>query len=140
MSLSAAGNIRNKVSSIVGKKVSVIAFPDKCSIQTHTPSQSPSGGMIKGTVTNAYTNVPCSYKPTATNFRGEQGGKTRSVNEYILTLPCVQSDGVTRYNFDIKIHRIVTDTSGVEPAHTFRPISVGNKSGVVFEIICEKEN
>jgi hypothetical protein len=46
----------------------------------------------------------------------------------------------SRINLDPKAHRLVVAARGNEPAKTFRIISIGDDQGVVFEVICEREN
>lgn len=97
------------------------------------------GGRIKGTASNAYTQVPVSYEPVK-NTKGarvEAGTKSVSNQQYILTLPTHHNG--SRINLDPKIHRLVVDARGNEPAKTFRIISVGDVKGVVFEVVCQRE-
>lgn len=97
------------------------------------------GGRVKGTASDAYTLVPVSYEPLR-NTRGarfQAGDKAVSTQQYLITLPT--HHGGSRINLDPKIHRFVTNTRGNEPAKTFRIISVGDVSGVVFEVICQRE-
>lgn len=136
--MSVLGDILNDLGQDILPDVAEIVFPDTCSIQTNTVSKSSTGGNVKGAVSNYKTSVPCSYAPAKKDWREEQAGKPRSVNEYIVKIPTHLSG--SRIDFDITAHRIVTDTRGNEPAKTFRPIAVRDISGVIFEIVCEKEN
>lgn len=100
-------------------------------------SQGTGGGRIKGTATDAYTSVPVSYEPTQAGKRITSGDKPISSQQYTLTMPTHQSG--SRINLDPKIHRLIVNSRGNEPAKTFRIIAVGDISGVVFEVICERE-
>jgi len=100
-------------------------------------SQGSGGGRIKGTATDYKTSVPVSYEPTQRGGRINAGDKPVSSQQYTLTMPT--HHGGSRIDLDPKIHRFVVNTRGNEPAKTFRIISVGDVSGVVFEVICERE-
>lgn len=96
------------------------------------------GGRIKGTASDAYTSVPVSYEPVTSGKRIIGGDKAISTMQYALTFPTHTSAG-SRINIDPKIHRLVVNARGNEPAKTFRIIAVQDVSGVVFECICERE-
>jgi hypothetical protein len=113
-------------------------LPDTCTIQAIAPVSDGAGGFTQGTPTSAYTSVPCAYEPLS-GSRFDINGKLLSTNAYKVTLPTHTSAG-TRINLDPTIHRVVTATRGNEPAKTFRIMSIADDSGVVFEVLCEREN
>lgn len=128
----------DKLGQSVIPKIGLAVFPDTMTIKAESASsQGAGGGRIKGTATDAYTSVPVSYEPTQAGKRITSGDKPISGQQYTLTMPTHQSG--SRINLDPKIHRLIVNSRGNEPAKTFRIIAVGDISGVVFEVICEKE-
>ncbi len=113
---------------------------DTMTIKAETASSVDSGGgRVKGTASDAYTSVPVSYEPAQkSSSRVTVGDKSISTQQYILTMPTHQSG--SRINLDPKSHRLIVNARGNEPAKTFRIISIGDVSGVVFEVVCEREN
>ena len=96
------------------------------------------GGRIKGTVTDAYTNVPVAVEQTGERPKGvEAGSKTVPTVRYKLTFPTHQNG--TRINVDATLHRFVVNARGNEPAKTYRAIATPDDNGVVYEVIAEKE-
>lgn len=131
--------ILNRVSLRVGQEIAPQYFPETCSIKTHTPTKSATGGKIKGADSDFKTGVPCVVEKLS-NAGSRFAGKDISTASHKLKIPCVDSAG-ERINFDITVHRkILVNARGLEPAKTYLPIAFTDKSGVVFEIICEKEN
>lgn len=114
-------------------------FPDTMTITAETITTGTGGGQIKGGTSNAYTSVPVKYQPLGASQRAAYADKLVSSAGYLLTMPTHTSAGA-RINLDLKTHTLVVVARGNEPAHTFRPIAVGNKQGVVFEVVCDKEN
>lgn len=96
------------------------------------------GERIKGTAADLYEDVPVSYEPTSQGKRLASGDKNVSTMQYTLTFPAYTKDG-NRIELDPKMQRLVVDAREDEPAKTFRMIGVGDISGVVFEVICERE-
>lgn len=116
-------------------------FPDTCTIQALNPTSDGAGGYTQGTPTNAYTSIPCAYEPLS-GARFDTNGKLLSINAYKVTLPTHYNNAgtQTRINLDPTVHRIVTATRGNEPAKTFRIVSIADDMGVVFEVLCDREN
>lgn len=111
---------------------------DTMTIKAESAATIGSGGeRIKGTATNAYMSVPVSYEPAEAGDRIMAGDKAVSSQQYVLTFPSHQSG--SRINIDPKIHRLVVNARGNEPAKTFRILAVKDVSGVVFEAVCERE-
>ncbi len=122
--------------------VAAKVFPDTMTIKSESASTiGTGGGRIKGTVSDYKTSVPCAYEPiTARRDRPMAGDKLVTTQRYMVTLPTHQAG--SRINLDPKIHRFIVNartSPGTEPAKTFRIISVGDQSGVVFETVCERE-
>lgn len=112
---------------------------DTMTIKSESASSTDTGGgRVKGTASDAYTSVPVSYEPAqSSNTRIMSGDKSISIQQYALTFPTHQSG--SRINLDPKIHRLIVNARGNEPAKTFRIIAIKDVSGVVFEAICERE-
>lgn len=96
------------------------------------------GGRIKGSVTDAYTNVPVAVEQTGERPKGvEAGSKTVPTVRFKLTFPTHQNG--SRLNIDAKLHRFIVNARGNEPAKTYRAIATPDDNGVVYEVIAEKE-
>lgn len=113
---------------------------DTMTIKAESAASTGSGGeRIKGTATNAYTNVPVAIEPEDQTMRTVAGDKPTPTGRYTLTFPTHYDNAgtPTRINVDPKIHRFVINTRGNEPAKTFRMIGQPrNDGGVVFEADC----
>ena len=131
-------NAFNTLGQTVMPRVGAAAFPDTMTIKADAPTIGTGGGRIKGTATDAYTNVPVTYAPTAVEKRIFQADRPINTLQYTLTMPTHTSAGA-RINIDAESHRLIVNARGTEPAKTFRIIAVGDISGVIFEVICEKE-
>lgn len=111
---------------------------DTMTIKAETAATIGTGGeRIKGTASDAYTGVPVSYEP----LKGQRvvaGDKNVSEQHYLLTFPTHTTAG-SKISVDIKTHRFITAIRGNEPAKTFRGISLGEVSGVVYELVAVKE-
>jgi hypothetical protein len=116
-------------------------LPDLCTIQALNPTSDGAGGYTYGTPTSAYTSIPCAYEPLS-GARFDTNGKLLSTNAYRVTIPTHYNNAgtPTRINLDPTIHRIVVATRGNEPAKTFRISAIADDLGVVFEVLCEREN
>lgn len=110
---------------------------DSCTIKAEALTVGTGGDRVTGS-TDAYTSVPCSYEPLK-GARIGSGDKLLSINAYTVTIPTHTAAG-TRINLDPSAHKIVTNARGNEPAKTFRIVSVGDESGVVYSVIAEREN
>ena len=135
MSLAA---VFDKLGQTVLPNITGKVFPDLMSITGETVTQGTGGGMIKSAAVAAYENVPVSYKPTNSGSRQTRQSKQISLGEYELTF-ATHLDG-TRIDFDIKAHRFTVSARGNEPAKVFRPMELQDVSGVVFKVVCEREN
>lgn len=119
------------------------AFPDTCTIAAEEYTAGTGGGRIKTGVEgayDAYTDVPCAYEAIQKfGWQKDQGDKIVSTQVYKVTIPTHTPNG-TRIDFNVKTHSIVVAARGNEPVKTFRPMSVGDDMGIVFEIIAAREN
>lgn len=122
--------------------VTAAVFPDTMTITAETNTQGSGGGQIKGGTSNAYTNIPVAYKPLSSGQRAQYADKLVSSEGYQLTMPTHYNNSgtPTRINLDPKTHSLIVNARGDEPAKSFRIIVVGDKQGVVFEVIADKEN
>lgn len=135
MSLAA---LANTLGQTVMPSVCAATMPDTMTIKAETASSIGAGGeRIKGTASDYKTSVPCSYEPILQR-RGRitAGDKAVSIQQYKMTMPTHHSG---RINLDPKTHRFIVNGRGTEPAKTFRIIAVGDISGVVFEVVVERE-
>ncbi|MGI8542043.1 MAG: hypothetical protein ACR2MD_01020 [Aridibacter sp.] len=131
-------NAFNQIAEAFGRTISPNVFPDTCRITSNTPTVR-GGSEIKGAATDIYTDVPCLYEPDRSGYRGEAGGRILSTNQYKVTIPAQKADG-TRINFDVRNHEIIVNERGLEPTKKFLPVSAGDKQGVLFEVICQRES
>ena len=132
----------NLLGQTVVPMIGAAAFPDTMTITAETTTQGTGGGQVKSGTTNAYTSVPVAYKPLSAYKRAAYADRLVSSEGYELTVPTHTSTG-TRINLDPKTHKLVVNartSPGDEPQKTFRIIAVGDDSGVVFEVVCDKEN
>lgn len=130
----------NQLGQTVMPAVGAAVFADTLTVKADAPSTDSGGGRIKGSATDAYTNVPCAYEPTTKSqrFQESAGDKAISTQEYLVTIPTHSSAG-TRYNLNPTIHRLVVNARGNEPVKTFRIITIRDDAGVVFECVCQRE-
>lgn len=131
-------SVFNELGQTIMPTVFAEVMPDTCTITAETTSAGTGGGRIKSGTTNAYTSIPCSYEPKQ-GAKFDSADKLISVNLYTLTLPTHTSGG-SRIALNATTHKIVVAARGNESAKTFRIISIGDVSGVVMEVMCEKEN
>ena len=117
------------------------AFPDTLSVVKDTPQSDGGGGFYSSVQASDYTNIPCAYEPKG-GTRYDSAGKLLSNAIYLVTMPTHYSlNGTpTRINLNPAIHRLVVNTRGNEPAKTFRIVKVGDDLGVVYEVVCDREN
>lgn len=120
-------------------EIGAIAFPDTCTITGETTAAGTGGGRVKSVVTEIYIDVPCTYEPTQVENRLSSSDKLISIQQYLVTMPTHDIRG-DRYELDPKVHKIVVNERGNEPAKTFKIVALRDISGVVFEWVCEKEN
>lgn len=127
----------NKLGQTVIPKVGAAAFPDLLTVITESHTLDSGGATIRSTA-STYTSIPCAYEPQG-GMMVEQGGKSLSTQTYVLTMPTHSGAGV-RFTIDPSRQRFEVQARGNEPAKTFRVTSVKDDMGVVFELICEREN
>lgn len=97
------------------------------------------GGRIKGSETREYRDIPVTVNvQTSVDWRTVAGEKAISVQEYILIF-ATHIDG-ERIDIDTKGHRLKVLARGNESDKYFRIKSIRDKSGVIFEAVCEREN
>ena len=111
---------------------------DRMDILTATTSTDSAGGQIQGAYTAAYEDVPVSYDPIETEYKGTKGEKMTSVQQYKLTFPMYDTAGL-RIAVNTTMHRLKVLARGNEPAKTFRIIAIRDAQAV-YEAICEKED
>lgn len=115
-------------------------FPDTMTITAANESQGADGGIVAGSVTNAYTNVPCSYQPRKTSKgRRTVGESLLSMGDYTVELATHTSAG-TKIALDPKVHRFVVNARDLQPVKSFRIESVGDDEGLSYICYCTKEN
>jgi hypothetical protein len=119
-------------------ELSSAGLADTMTIQAESLASDNAGGQIK-TTSNAYTNIPVTWKAKEIKRRATVGDKQVSVQEYLLEFPTHTSAGA-KISLDPKTHRLIVNARGNEIAKTFRIISIRDNQGVTFEAICEKEN
>jgi hypothetical protein len=119
-------------------KIASAAFPDTMDIMAETITIGAGGGRVKGASTAAYSEVPCTYSPMQVETRRTTGDKMVSVQQYLVKFP-THHDG-ERIDIDPAKHSLKVLERGNEPEKTFRVTSVRDKSGVIFEAICQREN
>ena len=134
-------SVFNTLGQNVIPQIAAAAFPDTLSVQGETLTSDSGGGFYPSATANDYTSIPCAYEPLS-GQRTDLNGKLISVGLYTVTMPTHYSlAGVpTRINLDPKEHRLIVNSRGNEPAKTFRIISIQDDAGVVFEVVCEREN
>lgn len=101
-------------------------------------TQDTGGGVVKGTVTNAYTSVPCAIEPVERERTSRQvvGDQMKPAGRYTVTFPTHTSGG-TRIAVNAKTDRFVVDTrTGHPDARTFRMLGVPRDTGVNYEADC----
>lgn len=115
------------------------AFPDTLTVKQRTYTTSASGETIQSGTTDAYTSVPCVAEPIQKfGWKKDQGDKITATQMYTVTIPCKTSAGAY-IALDPDKHTLVFNARGSNPAKTFRIVSVGDSSGVVFEIVASIE-
>jgi hypothetical protein len=96
------------------------------------------GRRVKGTTTDAYTNVPVTYRPMRQGRENYVAGdKTIDEQRYVLKFPTYHEG--ERINVNAATQRLYVDARGDEPAKVFRIIGVGDVQGVYYEVVCTKE-
>ena len=130
----------NQLGQTIMPTVTAAVFPDTLTVRADTKTSDSGGGYYDSGNTTPYTNIPCKYVP----FSGQTvdaNGKLVSVSGYRVTMPTHYSNAgtPTRINLDAEAHTLVVAARGNEPVKVFRIVSVGDKQGVVFEVICELE-
>jgi hypothetical protein len=129
-------SVFNTLGQSVIPQVAAAVFPDTCTIKGESLGSDSGGGQVS-TVTDDYTNVPCAYEPLS-GQRFDSAGKLLSTQAYRVTI-ATHYNG-SRINLDPKEHKFVVNSRGNEPAKTFRIESIGDDMGVVFEVLCTREN
>lgn len=122
--------------------IGAAVFPDTMTITAETTTVGSGGGVIKSGTSNDYSNVPVAYKPLSAYKRAAYADRLVSSEGYELTVPTHTSTG-TRINLDPKTHKLVVNartSPGDEPQKTFRIIAIGDVSGVVYEVVADREN
>jgi len=131
-------NLGQRTAPKIFAKLAAKGLVDTMSILGEGKVQGPGGGMVKGSAPAVYSNVPVSYEPASAGKRIAAGDQDVSSQQYVLTLPTHQNG--TRINLDPSLHRLSVNARGNEPVKVFRILAVGDVSGVVFEVIAEREN
>lgn len=132
-------SVFNTLGQTVMPQVAAAVFPDTMNIYSETQTQGTGGGFIKSAALEAYEEVPVAYEPMQIENRLSSADKLLSVQQYMLTFPTHDRFAV-RIDLDPKVHRLVVLERGNEPEKTFRIVAIREQSGVVFEVICTKEN
>ena len=114
-----------------------VVMPDTMDVLAETATSDGAGGQRR-TETVTYSNVPCSYERKELKRRDVQGGKTISIQEFIVEFPTHKTDG-TRYSISPQ-NRLKVLARGNEPVKIFRIISMSDDGGITFQAICTKEN
>lgn len=117
-------------------KLNTKGLTDTMSISSATNIVDSGGAIGKQTWNADYENVPCSFETKSGN-RNIQGGKPLSEQEYLMTFP-THLNG-SRIDLTVE-HKFIVNSRGNEPAKTFRIIAIQDVQGVVFEVVCVKEN
>ncbi len=133
-------SVFNTLGQTVIPDIASKVFPDTMTIKAEgNATTGTGGGRIKGTATDYLTGVPVAYEATGSNDKSQMlaGDKAISTQQYILTFATHKSG--SRINLDPKVHRLVVDARGNEPAKAFRIITIKDSMGVVFEAVCERE-
>lgn len=115
-----------------------VGIVDTMTIYERTQTRDAAGGVVKSAGVAAYEAIPVSYEPVQFKTQFDANGKVLSSQQYKLTCPITYND--IRLDIDASKHYFVVDARGYEPAKTFRPFTIRDDSGVVFEIIAEREN
>jgi hypothetical protein len=128
----------NKLADVMGSALAR-AFPDTLTVKERTRTVSASGEVLQTGTTDAYTSVPCVAEPIQKfGWKKDQGDKIVASQMYTVTTPTKTTAG-TYIALDPDKHYLVMNARGSNPAKTFRIISVGDSSGVVFEIVASIE-
>lgn len=127
----------NTLGQTVIPQIGAAVFPDTLTVQGETAVSDSGGGYYLSATGSVHTAVPCVYEPLS-GSRVDSAGKLVSIEAYTVTMPT--HHGGSRINLDPKVHRLVVAARGNEPVKTFRIVSIGDDMGVVFEVVCEREN
>ena len=106
-------------------------------VLAETATSDGAGGQRR-TETTVYTNIPVTYERKELKRRTIEGGKTISIQEYLLTFP-ISDLSENRYEITAK-NRLKILASDNEPEKLFRIIAMSDDNGAKFEAICTKEN
>lgn len=97
------------------------------------------GGAIKKTAeTTVYSDIFCSVEPYQRGRKFTHADKLLSSQGYVLTFPTHTNN--SRINLNIKNHYLRISARGNEPAKNYKMISIQEQNGVVYEVLCQKEN
>lgn len=120
-------------------EIAVDVFPDLMMIREEAPTTDSGGRRVRGAVTDAYEDVPVTYEPmTFSVSRQTIGDRQVSTQQYLVTFPTHHQN--ERIDINPAVHRLTVYARGNEPEKTFRIVNVRDYSGVVFEVVAEKEN
>ena len=135
--MSLIGDILTSLAQTDLPSVFGVVMPDTMDVLSETPTSDGAGGQRR-TETVVYEDVPCSYERKELKRRDIQGGKTISIQEFIVEFPTHKTDG-TRYSIS-PANRLKVLARGNEPIKIFRIISMSDDGGITFQAICTKEN
>jgi hypothetical protein len=107
------------------------------SIVSDTLTTDGAGGLKRTAGTTDYTDVPVTYKARVTFRNDIDASQQRILRGYELTFPVYHAG--ERITLDIDSQVFTIAARGLEPAKTFRPISVDDGQGVRYKVFCEKE-
>lgn len=129
--------LSQKVMPKVFAKLRAAGLNDSMDVLAETVTSDGAGGQRR-TETVAYSNVPCSYERKELKRRTVEGGKTISIQEYLLTF--LTHDIEENRYLITPGNRLKVLARGNEPVKIFRIISMSDDGGITFQAICTKEN
>jgi hypothetical protein len=131
--------IANYFAQTAAPQMTKAAFPDRLTIRDASFSAGPGGGRIKAQTPDQLADIPAKYSPLSRHEgRDTVSGQMTSFEHYVVAF-ATHKDG-QRIDLDQTKHRLIIQARGNEPEKTFRIISVRDQSGIMFEVVCEKEN
>jgi hypothetical protein len=142
--MSATSDVFNQLAQTIIPMVAATAFPDTVNVVVTTPAVDTGGGRIKSGTTTLVSNVPCRYEPIQKfGWEKETAERIVTTQKYLLDMPTFHSG--TRIDLDPNHHKLVVNArlngaTTVVPAITFTIDSIGNRSGVAYQIVVTKED
>ena len=120
--------------------LSSIGAMETMDIISRTEAQAEDGALTDGAEeTTDHAAIPVNVSPAGKGDRIQTGDQISSINQYILTFE-VNTPAGARINLDPKKHFLRVRARDPEPVKEFRIISVGDATGVVFQVVCSREN